>query len=173
MSVSYTVTVALSSDSRSTIAVSFVQLEREVVNTGESGNVAELGPQWAINDTTGGPPMPLGERIKQLRKEHGWSQAELGERIGTDSQRVSRYENERITPSIDALIRLATALAVSCDYLLIGDAPRRPFRSADRHLGERFAAIEELPPEDLAAPLNHLDALIAKKRLKTIAGHIS
>ena len=39
-----------------------------------------------------GVAMALGERIKELRKEHGWSQAELGVRVGTDSQRISRYE---------------------------------------------------------------------------------
>ncbi|MGH9170155.1 MAG: helix-turn-helix domain-containing protein [Acidimicrobiales bacterium] len=34
--------------------------------------------------------MMLGERVKELRKEKGWSQAELGEQIGTDSHRISR-----------------------------------------------------------------------------------
>jgi transcriptional regulator with XRE-family HTH domain len=80
--------------------------------------------------------MALGDRIKTLRTEHGWSQAELGERVNTDSQRISRYENGRITPSLDALIRLAEALDVSCDYLLIDGAPRRPLTTVRDALHE-------------------------------------
>ena len=54
--------------------------------------------------------MPVGERIRELRKERGWSQADLGEAVGSDSQRISRYENGRLTPSIGALVRLAEDL---------------------------------------------------------------
>jgi transcriptional regulator with XRE-family HTH domain len=107
-----------------------------------------------------------------LRNEHGWSQAQLAEAVELHAAQISRYERSKMTPSADILVRIAEALDVSCDYLLIDDAPRRPFRSADRHLGERFAALEELPPEDLASLLNHLDALIAKNRLKAIAGDV-
>lgn len=51
--------------------------------------------------------MALGDRIRALRKEAGWSQAELAQRIGVDAGSVSRYESGRITPSADALLRLA------------------------------------------------------------------
>jgi ribosome-binding protein aMBF1 (putative translation factor) len=39
--------------------------------------------------------MLLGDRVRELRKEHGWSQGELGTRIGTDAGRISRYEGAR------------------------------------------------------------------------------
>lgn len=128
--------------------------------------------EWPVNPHHGAENMPLGERIHALRAERKWSQAELASRIDADAAQISRYERSKMTPSADILVRIAEALDVSCDYLLIDDAPRRPFRSADRHLGERFAALEELPPEDLASLLNHLDALIAKNRLKAIAGDV-
>jgi transcriptional regulator with XRE-family HTH domain len=70
--------------------------------------------------------MALGDRIRQLRKEAGWSQAELGDKIGTDSQRVSRYETGKITPSLDAIVRIAEALNISIDHLLIDDSPATP-----------------------------------------------
>ncbi|HMQ27436.1 MAG TPA: helix-turn-helix transcriptional regulator, partial [Acidimicrobiales bacterium] len=104
---------------------------------------------------------------RQVRKEAGWSQGDLGERIGTDPGRISRYESGRITPSADALVRIAEALDVSLDYLLVDDIPRRPLHTPDHHLGERFNPLEELDEEDLSSLLNHLDGLIAKKRLKT------
>ncbi len=136
------------------------------MNTPSDDNVIDLGTQWALQDTPGGPEMPLGERIKQLRKEHGWSQAELGERLGTDSQRVSRYENERITPSIDMLVRLAQTLDVSVDYLVIDTAPRRPLTGPDHELADRVADLANLDPDDRDAILHILDGLIAKNRVR-------
>jgi ribosome-binding protein aMBF1 (putative translation factor) len=62
-----------------------------------------MGTEWLRQDESNdeGVAMALGERIREVRKERGWSQADLGKRIGTDSQYVSRYETGRITPSVD------------------------------------------------------------------------
>ncbi len=117
--------------------------------------------------------MALGERIKLLRKEAGWSQAELGEKIGVDSQRVSRYENGRIIPSIDAAVRIAEAFNISLDYLLVDTVPRRPLHAAEHNLGDRLAHVGELADDDLAALVNVVDGLVAKTRLKALAGGIS
>lgn len=111
--------------------------------------------------------MPIGERIKQLRGEHRWSQGDLAAKIGgADAGQISRYENGHIAPSADAIVRLAEALDVSCDYLLVDDAPRRAFRSPDHALGEHLAGLDELGDDDLAALLHILDALVAKNRVK-------
>jgi len=117
--------------------------------------------------------MPLGERMKELRKEAGWSQGDLAEKVGTDARQISRYENGRITPSLDVLVRVAEALNVSLDYLVVDDVPRRPLHVADHGLGARLTDIGELPDEDRAALLNVLDALVTKHRLKTLAGGIN
>jgi transcriptional regulator with XRE-family HTH domain len=127
---------------------------------------------WHLHEE-GPPPMALGDRIRQLRKEAGWSQAELGDKIGTDSQRVSRYETGKITPSLDAIIRIAEALNISIDHLLIDDIPRRPLHTAEHNLGDRLTALGELSGDDLNSLLHMLDALVAKNRLKTLAGGIS
>lgn len=110
--------------------------------------------------------MPLGERIRQLRKERGWSQNDLAEKLGVDPGQISRYENGHIAPSADAIVRLAEALDVSCDYLLVEDAPRRPFRAPEHALGEHLTGLDELTDEDLHALLHMLDALVAKNRVK-------
>jgi transcriptional regulator with XRE-family HTH domain len=135
-----------------------------------------VAPQWGWHidhDQEGQPAMALGERIRQLRKEAGLSQADLAEKIGADPGRVSRYEAGRITPSADALVRLAETLNVSIDHLLIDAVPRRPLHSAEDALGDHLAAVAELPPDDLASLLNVIDGLVAKNRLKTLAGGLS
>lgn len=129
---------------------------------------------WHIDqDEEGQAAMSLGERIRQLRKEAGWSQAELAEKIGVDPGRVSRYEAGRITPSAEALVRIAQILNVSIDHLLIDDIPRRPLHATQDVLGDRLTAVAELPADDLAALLNIIDGLVAKNRLKTLAGGLS
>jgi len=117
--------------------------------------------------------MALADRVKKLRSERGWSQGELGERIGADPAQISRYENGHIAPSADAIIRLAEALEVSCDYLLVDDAPRRPFRSPEDGLGDRLANLAELGDHDRELVLSFIDALVTKTRLKALAGGVS
>jgi transcriptional regulator with XRE-family HTH domain len=132
-----------------------------------------MAAQWGWRHDQEGPAMALGERIKQLRKDAGWSQAELGEKVGTDAGRISRYEAGRITPSAEALVRIAEVFNVSLDHLLIDNIPRRPLHAVENALGDRLVAIAELGDEDLAALLNVIDGLVAKNRLRTIAGGIS
>jgi transcriptional regulator with XRE-family HTH domain len=135
----------------------------------EGGSVAA---QWAFGVEEGGPNVALAERVRQMRKEHGWSQAELAERVAADPAQISRYEGGRITPSAEAVVKMAEAFDVSCDYLLVDDAPRRAFRSSDDVLGDRLSVLSELSEEDLAALLNVLDALVAKTRMKALTADL-
>jgi DNA-binding XRE family transcriptional regulator len=70
--------------------------------------------------------MPLGEKIRQLRSERGWSQGELAAWLGGDPGQISRYETGKISPSVDVVVKLAETFGVSADYLLIDGAARRP-----------------------------------------------
>lgn len=117
--------------------------------------------------------MPLGERVKELRKEMGWSQGELADKVGTDARQVSRYENGRITPSLDVVARIAEVLNVSLDHLVFEDVPRRRLHTPENALGDRLGQVAELPETDLAALLNVVDGLVAKSRLKALAGGLS
>jgi len=116
-------------------------------------------------------PSPfLAERLKTLRAEAGWSQSELAEKIDSDGRQVSRYENGRITPSLEALVRIAETFNVSVDYLVVADAHRRPLHSAENLLGDKLA---DLDPDDQAAMLKVLDALVMKHKLQALTGGAS
>jgi len=117
--------------------------------------------------------MAIGERIRALRKEAGWSQAELGEKIGTDGGRVSRYEASRITPSAEARVRLAETYNVSIDRLLIDAVPRRALHAPENALGDGLAVVAELSDDELAVLGSVIDGLVAKSRLRILAGGVS
>ena len=112
--------------------------------------------------------MPLGEPIKELRKEHAWPQSGLAERIGSDARQVSRYENGRITPSLDALARTAETLNVSLDYLVFDNAARRPLHTPATGLEDRLAAIAQLDDTDRQTITNTNDALTTRNQLRSI-----
>jgi len=126
--------------------------------------------KWPLEHPHGEAPtdMALGERIRQLRTERGWSQDELAGQVGSDARAISRYENGRITPSLDALIRIAEVLNVSLDYLAVDGSPRRPFQVDDPGLAEQLAQAAELSQEDRSSLLNVLDALLTKTRVKAV-----
>lgn len=118
-------------------------------------------------------PLPLGERLKQLRRERGWSQADLAAKVAADAGQISRYENGRMTPSAEAIARLAEVLDVSADYLLIETSPRRPLHAPENILGDRLTAVAELTDDELTVLRTVIDGLVAKNRLHTLATGIN
>jgi len=64
--------------------------------------------------------METGEIIKKLRKERGWNQTELGEKIGLTYGGVASIEQGRADPTKKITLKLAEVFGVSTDYLLIG-----------------------------------------------------
>lgn len=60
-----------------------------------------------------------GERIRQLRTQHGLSQGALGKGIGKDGQYVSKLERGILTSvTTETLEQLVGALGCSTDYVL-------------------------------------------------------
>lgn len=45
--------------------------------------------------------------LKLLRAENGWTQAELGDRLGVSRQAVNALETEKHDPSLDLAYRIA------------------------------------------------------------------
>lgn len=56
-------------------------------------------------------------RIKQLRKEKGLSQAQLAKEVGISNQIISFYENNKREPKIENWEKLADFFDVSVPYL--------------------------------------------------------
>lgn len=110
--------------------------------------------------------MSIGEQVKTPRRQRGWSQADLADRVAGDPGQISRDKNGGITPSVEAVIRLAELLDVSTDYLLVEGAPHRPFRQADDALGARLADLDQLSDDDRNAVLRILDGLLANTRIR-------
>lgn len=62
--------------------------------------------------------MSLADKIFTLRKNKGWSQEELAEKMGVSRQSISKWESAAAMPDINRIVELATLLGVTTDYLL-------------------------------------------------------
>jgi putative transcriptional regulator len=49
----------------------------------------------------------VNNRVKELRTERAWSQAELGERLAVSRQAVNAIENGKHDPSLSLAFRIA------------------------------------------------------------------
>jgi putative transcriptional regulator len=63
----------------------------------------------------------MRNRVRELRTEHGWSQTELGERLGVSRQTVNAIENERYDPSLPLAFLIAKAFGLTIEQLFFED----------------------------------------------------
>ena len=59
----------------------------------------------------------LYQRIRSLRKEHGYSQSYIAKRLGISRSAYSMYESGTRTPNYTSIIILADIYHVSTDYI--------------------------------------------------------
>lgn len=64
--------------------------------------------------------MSLGQRIRQKREALKLTQEQLAKNLGLTSQYISIIEQDKRSPSLSALAKLAEELGVTIDYLVSG-----------------------------------------------------
>lgn len=65
--------------------------------------------------------MSLADNIMQLRKQHGYSQEELADKLDVSRQAVSKWESGQSVPDLDKLVKMSEIFSVSTDTLLKND----------------------------------------------------
>ena len=65
--------------------------------------------------------MELGRRIRDRRKDLGWTQGQLAERAAISKGFLSDLENGKRSVGADILLDIARALSSSLDYLMVGE----------------------------------------------------
>lgn len=99
--------------------------------------------------------MILAETIVQLRKQAGWSQEELADKLGVSRQAISKWESAQSVPDLNRILEMSRLFGVSTDILLKDD------------LGPEF--IAENPPTEL----NDTDEPLRKVSLSEANDYIS
>lgn len=111
--------------------------------------------------------MTIGEKIKTLRKERGWSQGDLAEKLGVKPQNISRYEKGHVQPRESTLAIFAEVfdlpLAEFTNLAATLDVP-----DLDPELAEYVRAIPTLDKKDQEAVKCVLKALVTAKKAQNL-----
>lgn len=106
--------------------------------------------------------MELGNRIKQHRTAHGWSQDDLAEKAYVSRQTISNWENDKSYPDLQSLLLLGSLFGLSLDQLVKGDIEimQKVINQQDIHAVHRsavwmtvfmvLAALSAVPPGGVA-----------------------
>lgn len=87
--------------------------------------------------------MILADKIIRLRKQNGWSQEELAERMHVSRQAVSKWEAAQTTPDLEKILMLSKLFGVSTDYLLKDELEQEEFTDDTLEPVTRQLTMEE------------------------------
>lgn len=111
----------------------------------------------------------IGERVRALRHRLGMSQSKLAGVLGTHFTAVSHIERGVRSVTIHQVIKLAKALHVSTDEILLDGHPKKATSLRTGRLVRRLELVEKLPPSDQKALLGHLNALLKSRGIRARA----
>ena len=107
--------------------------------------------------------MSFGERLKKARQDKEISQSELGKIVGVHYTQIGRYESKGVKPSGEVLSKIASALAVTSDFLMSGSNQEQAAASInDRELLNQFQRVEQLPKDKKAIVMELLESFLLK-----------
>ena len=108
----------------------------------------------------------FSKRLKVLRKEKGYTQAELAKSINSSLSKVAMWETEKRDPVKEDLLVLSELFDVSIDYLL-GKTNNRNIDTkkeinATTIAAHRLGNIEDLPDEAIDQLNDYIEMLKLK-----------
>ena len=108
--------------------------------------------------------MEINTKLKLLRKQKGISQDEAAQSLGVSLSSYQKYEREKnsVTPSLDALMKLADFYGVTTDYLLGREPAPDPFGEMRIDPNDEKAVLDRymsFPPQTRAVLLDALRQL--------------
>jgi len=124
---------------------------------------------YTVNVMAGRPPTkeapPFGQRMATLRQERGMSQTELAERLNMSRAMVTYYERKATNPTADVIQRIADALGVGVDALLVdangGRSRQRPGPASQ--FEQQLAEVRRLPRNKQKFVVDFLDTFLQRE----------
>ena len=103
----------------------------------------------------------FGQRLARLRKERGFTQVEIAERVGIIQALVSDYERDKLRLNAEMVVRFAGALEITTDELLKPTGTGIPLRrKPSLRMLRRLEKIESLPAHQQTTLLKTIDTFL-------------
>lgn len=129
--------------------------------------VLAAAPQAISDSGHSGGQFQVASAIRSLRQRSGLSQRQLALRMRVPRTYVSKIENEKATPTLSSLERLATALEVSVAELISGGCAReREIRelAGDPFMAELIPYVSRLNGMQWSSVLTQVRELTTRPR---------
>lgn len=113
--------------------------------------------------------MNVGERIKRIRQYLDWTQDRLAQESGLSKSFISEIENDKANMSGENLLKLASALNTSLDYLMKGEPESEGRKEKAVEIPPALSAMAEeqgLSYRSTVLLLKTQDAWMAKRSSK-------
>ncbi|MCX7559857.1 XRE family transcriptional regulator [Sulfitobacter sp. F26204] len=88
-----------------------------------SANMIRIARESGESSTV--PPVDLGARVRELRKARGWTLAQAAGQAGLARSTLSKIENGQMSPTYEALKKLAVGLEISVPQLFTPPAAEK------------------------------------------------
>lgn len=112
-------------------------------------------------------PQQVGEQIARLRKAQGLTQLQLANEIGISRSSIADYESGKNRIYDEMLVRLASALNVTTDEILLLKHEDLKNTQPSLRFMKRILKINALPDVDKKFILKAIDTLVANAEFKT------
>lgn len=107
----------------------------------------------ADGDTVPITPLALGARVRELRKAKNWTLEQAAQQAGLARSTLSKIENEQMSPTFDAVKKLAEGLGISIPQLFTAPKTDQVMgRMALTRSGEGKAHLTATYEHELLAP---------------------
>jgi transcriptional regulator with XRE-family HTH domain len=111
--------------------------------------------------------MTTGQKIRKLRRDRNWTQAELGENAGINYRNLNRYEHDKLKPGAKMLAKLAAAFGVSIDEMAEDEmVPDLTIQDSD--LFNCFRQAQAMGEEDKMVIKKLVQAMVVKNQVQTL-----
>ena len=87
--------------------------------------------------------MEFNNKLYELRKQKGFSQEELSNRLNVSRQTISKWEVGESTPDMEKLVAISDLFGVSLDELVLDKAPEKAEASEQIVRSELYSDIKK------------------------------
>ncbi len=87
--------------------------------------------------------MEFNNKLYELRKQKGFSQEELANRLNVSRQTISKWEVGESTPDMENLVAISELFEISLDELVLNKVPEESDTSAQVVKSEFYSDIKE------------------------------
>lgn len=116
--------------------------------------------------------MSFSEKLMELRRSKGWSQEQLGDKLGVTRQTVSKWELGSTTPEMEKLAAISDLFGITTDELIKGEAPKYTANSTplteEKPTHRKFHYEYKSEKSWRGIPLVHVNVGFGKYRAKGV-----